>query len=245
MSFYYTMPALPISMASGIKKTPVFNTVRQKSAAGYVSALALQPYPTWQFEFSLDHIQGNESISSSILAKFFGTFMSTCGGASPFLFVDPQNSGVLTDQFGTGNGTTTAFQLSRNINGAVDIVQFTIGSPLIYINGTLNTSWTISATGVITFSSPPAVGAVLTWTGSFYYLCRFSEDTLDSTRSYTVNNGLDQWMIQGVKFQSEFVMGAINGAIAEPGGSSGGFIYVNGVLVGNTSGTITVNGDTI
>jgi hypothetical protein len=52
-------------------------------------------------------------------------------------------------------------------------------------------------------------------------------------------------MIQGVKFQSEFVMGAINGAIAEPGGVSGGFIFVNGVLVGSTSGTITVNGDTL
>jgi hypothetical protein len=52
-------------------------------------------------------------------------------------------------------------------------------------------------------------------------------------------------MIQGVKFQSEFVMGAVNGAIAEPGGISGGFIFVNGVLVGDTSGTITVNGDTL
>ena len=242
---YPIMPQLPISMASGIHKTPVFNTARQKSAAGYVSALALQPYPTWQFEFSLDHIQGNEAAASTILAKFFGVFMSTCGGAIPFLFVDPQNSGVLTDQFGTGNGTTTAFQLSRNINGAVDIVQFVIGSPLIYINGTLTTSYTMSVTGVVTFSTPPAVGAVLTWTGSFYYLCRFSEDTLDSTRSFSINNGLDQWMIQGVKFQSEFVMGAVNGAIAEPGGISGGFIFVNGVLVGDTSGTITVNGDTL
>ena len=103
----------------------------------------------------------------------------------------------------------------------------------------------MSVTGVVTFSTPPAVGAVLTWTGSFYYLCRFSEDTLDSTRSFSINNGLDQWMIQGVKFQSEFVMGAVNGAIAEPGGISGGFIFVNGVLVGDTSGTITVNGDTL
>ena len=211
------MPTLPLSMASGLKKTPLFNTVRQPTVAGITSAVALQPYPRWAFEFSLDHVQGNESAASSVVAQFLGTFMATCGGANQFLFTDPQDNAVINAQFGIGDGTTTVFQLSRNINGAVDIVQNLNGTPTIYVNGTA-TSCTISSTGIVTFGSAPANTAVLSWRGSFYFLCRFNEDTLDSTRTFTVNSGIDQWMFQGIKFTSEFVAAATFGAIAAPGG---------------------------
>jgi uncharacterized protein (TIGR02217 family) len=204
-------------MAAGLKKTPNFNTVRQKGAAGINSAFALKPYCTWDFEFSLDHITGHEHTASSVVAQMLGTFMATAGGAALFLFTDPQDCSVLHAQFGTGNGTTTAFQLSRNIYGYPDIIQNPNGTPTIYVSG-VSTTCSISSTGVVTFSSAPANGAALTWTGYFYYLCRFAEDTLDSVRDFTINSGIDQWMIQGVKFSSEFTYGPY-GAIASPGGA--------------------------
>ena len=38
--------------------------------------------------------------------------------------------------------------------------------------------YTIGATGIVTFVSAPAAAAALTWTGSFYYRCRFDADTM-------------------------------------------------------------------
>lgn len=215
---YPIMPTMPISMASGLKKTPNFNTVRQKSAAGVNSALALKPYPTWSFQFSLDSIVGHEQDAASVVAQFFGTFMATAGGAGLFLFSDPQDNAVTGAQFGVGDGVTTKFQLSRNIYGYPDIIQNTNGTPTIYVGGVVTAPSDISATGVITFATAPATDANLTWTGGFRYLCRFSEDTVDATRSFTINNGLDQWMFSGIKFSSEFAPASTYGAIAAPGG---------------------------
>jgi hypothetical protein len=216
---YPIMPPLPISLAAGIKKSPNWNTVRQKGPAGINSAIALKPYCTWDFEISLDHITGNEATASSVVAQVLGTYMATAGGAGLFLFSDPQSNTVTGAQFGKGDGTSKSFQLSRNIFGYPDIIQCTNGTPSIYVGGTLTAPASISATGIVTFTAAPAIGAVLTWNGSFYYLCRFAEDTIDATRNFTINSGVDHWMIQGVKFSSEFVGGVQTyGNIATPGG---------------------------
>lgn len=212
------MPTMPLSMASGLKKSPNFNTVRQKGSAGINSGIALKPYPTWDFQFSLENIIGHEHTASSVVAQFFGTFMATAGGAGLFLFTDPSDNSVTGAQFGTGDGHTTAFQLSRNIYGSPDIIQNTNGTPTIYVNGAVTAPSDISATGVITFAFAPPSGSVLTWTGSFRYLCRFSEDTVDATRVFSVNNGLDHWMFAGIKFSSEFATASTFGAIAALGG---------------------------
>jgi uncharacterized protein (TIGR02217 family) len=154
------------------------------------------------------------------VALMLGTFMATAGGANLFLFPDPQDNTVTQAQFGVGDGVSTSFQLSRNIYGAVDIIQNVNGVPSIYVEGVLTIPASISLTGVVTFTTAPIAGAVLTWSGRYYYLCRFDEDTLDSTRSFTINSGIDQWMIQGVKFSSEFSPNATTyGIIAAPGGA--------------------------
>jgi hypothetical protein len=215
----YIMPTLPLSMSSGVKKSPVFNTLKQKSAAGITSAIALMPYPCWAFEVSLEHVMGNEALATSIVAQFLGAYMATAGGAALWLFTDPQSNSVANAQFGVGNGTSTAFQLSRNIYGQPDIIQKLNGAPAIYVGGIHNATASVSSTGVVTFTTPPASGAVLTWTGFYFYAVRFSEDTLDAIREFTTNNGNDLWSFNGLKFQSEFVPTSTYGIIASPGGA--------------------------
>jgi hypothetical protein len=215
------MPALPLSMAKGLKKSPNFNSVVQRVAAGRGNAaVSLKPYPTWDFEFDLDHITGNEASASSVFADFTGTYMACNGSTFLFLFTDPQdnavsyaNSGMLdvtaassTPMASVGNGVSTQFQLARSIGGvAWDIIQNLNGSITVKVNGSVVVPASVSSTGVVTFSSAPASSATLQWTGNFYFLCRFEADTLDSTRSFTTNSGTDQWMIGSVKFSSEFV----------------------------------------
>jgi len=215
---YPVMPTMPLSMAAGLKKSPRWNTVRQKGPAGINAAIALMPFCVWDFEFSLDNITGHEHTASSVVAQMLGTFMATAGGAGLFLFADPQDNSVTGAQFGKGDGTSKSFQLSRNIYGYPDIIQNVNGTPSIYVGGTLTAPASITTTGVVTFATAPASGAVLTWTGNFMYACRFAEDTIDATRNFTINNGIDHWMIQGVKFSSEFLPTSTYGIIAAPGG---------------------------
>lgn len=218
---YTIMPTLPLSMAKGFHKSWNFNTVLQKVAAGRGNAsVSLTPYALWDMEVDLDHITGNEALVSSTVAAFMGTMMACQGRNQLFLFTDPQdssisyaNSGMLNVTTGAaapmgtaGDGVSTQFQLARSIGGvAWDVIQNLNGSATVKVNGTVVTAVSISSTGVATFTSAPASGATLQWTGSFYFLCRFSEDTIDATRSYTTNSGTDQWDFISIKFSSEFV----------------------------------------
>lgn len=212
-------PSFPLSMAKGLHKSPNFSgTVLQKTAAGIGSAVSLKPYATWDFEFGMDSVQGNESAASSVVALFFSLLGATMGGANLFLFTDPQDHSVTNMHFGTGNGTTTAFQLSREIGSPVmvDVIQNVNGSPEIFVNGTLKTlgtDYSISSTGVVTFTSAPGNGDAITWTGSFYFACRFAADTADAVRSFTTNSGTDLWDIESIKFSSEFVATSSYGVI--------------------------------
>jgi uncharacterized protein (TIGR02217 family) len=217
---YPIITGFPLSMAKGLKKSPVYNTVIQKVATGRGSAsVSLSPFPTWAFEFDLDSIQGNEALATSTVSKFLGAYMA-CGGRNGlFLFTDPQdnqvsytNSAMLNTASSTmattGDGTTTTFQLCRTIGGvaqALDEIQNVNGTITVKVNGTSTTAFSLSSTGVITFTTAPAAGASLQWSGGFYFLCRFAEDTLDSTRTFTANTGLDLWDISSIKFQSELI----------------------------------------
>lgn len=214
------MPALPISMAKGLHKTPNFdgNYVIKNAAGKGNSSLVVKPFCNWDFDFDMDKVQGNEALATSVVAQFQGTYMACQGTGGLFLFTDPQdntvsyaNSGMLdvtpgsvTPMQSTGSGNTM-FQLARSIGGvAWDIIQNLNGSITVKVNGSVVVPASVSSTGVVTFSSAPAWSATLQWTGNFYYLCRFEENTLDATRSFTTNSGTDQWDFSSIKFSSEF-----------------------------------------
>lgn len=239
---YPVMPQMPLSMAKGLKKNPNFNTVIQPNAAGVgTSSVAIKPYATWDFEWDMDHITGQESLASSVMAQFIGVYMACQGRNNLFQFSDPQDNSVANMQFGVGDGTTTKFQLSRGIGGATDIIQNIVGSIQVFVNSVL-TSVSLSSTGVVTFSGAPALNAVLTWTGSFCFLCRFSADTVDSVRSFTTNSGVDQWDISSVKFSSEFVAAGTSGIVFAGGGTGGGGLTATPQAVQlNPSGPQTIS----
>ena len=86
MSYVIFPSVISPSMAKGLKKTPNFNSVIQKVAAGRGNAaVSLKPYPTFDFEFDLDHIQGNEEAATSVVAALLGTMMACQGRGTTFL----------------------------------------------------------------------------------------------------------------------------------------------------------------
>jgi hypothetical protein len=217
------MSALPISMAKGIKKTMHFNSVVVKTAGQRGNAgVSLSPYPTYNFEFDMDAVQGNEAAATTATEVFKGVFAQTAGAAGLFLFTDPQDSAVsytnsamldvtpgsTTPMAAVGNGVSTVFQLGRLIGGvAYDILQ-NVSITGLKVGATAKFSpgdYTVSSTGVVTFASAPGNNVTLTWVGTFQFLCRFAADEYDATRIYSTNSGTDLWDFAGIKFSSELI----------------------------------------
>lgn len=172
-----------------IKRTPKYATLTQTpvSLRGQLN-ISLTPYPIWEYEIGLGYLRGAIADPTSAVNQIAGFFAAAAGAAGLWLFADPFDSTATAQQFGTGDGSTTAFQMQRPLGAyggvtAYDLIQNLNGTPSIYVNGTLTTPASISATGLVTFSTAPVAGATLTWTGSFYYLCHFTEDTISDLQA--------------------------------------------------------------
>ena len=101
----------------------------------------------------------------------------------------PSQAPAATDQvIGTGAGTTTAFQLVKSyVSGGQTwtrtITKPVAGTVLVAIDGTEQTSgWSVdTTTGIVSFTTAPAAGAVITAGFEFDVPVRFDTDTLDVT----------------------------------------------------------------
>jgi hypothetical protein len=207
---------------NGFKKTPHYETVDQVPAGlRGRSSYTLTPYPTWDFQVDLNYVLGGESIATSVLASFLECYMLCCGGAGRFLFTDPNDSavtltgstvlnvtpGAATPMGQTGDGVSTKFQLARKIKTAPDILQ-NVTVTQVQVNGvnkSLGTDYTLSTSGVINFVTAPASGATITWAGSFQYLCKFTDDTLQDLARVSKNSSGFLWSCSSIAFESVFV----------------------------------------
>lgn len=204
----------------GFHKTPHFESLTQKTAAVRgTSTLALMPYPSWDFSVDLDMVSGGESQVGTILQLFLECFMATCGGGNYFLFTDPNDNtvsnGVMLNvtpaaaspMGQVGDGTSTVFMLARLIGQSPDVLQ-NVSGVAIKVGGVakaLGTDYTISSTGVVTFVTAPANNATITWTGSFQYLCKFTEDTLKDLARVSKNIDGFLWACSSIEFESQIL----------------------------------------
>lgn len=158
-----------------VNKTPAFHNIIQKSVSGKRKALALMSYPLWTFKVSYSFLSDNGTPNDDI-HTLMGFFLARQGNFDDFLF-DDKSDNLATDQtFGVGDGATTQFQLVRNYGGFIEPVLGLKGTPTIKVNGITVVPSTVSTKGKVTFSSPPAAGAMLTWSGGFYYRVAFVQE---------------------------------------------------------------------
>lgn len=156
-------------------KTPQFSTNIKKSVSGYEVRTPSMAYPLWNFSLKYEFLRTDTAISE--LKTLAGFYLQCKGSYETFYFKDLYDYAVTNQNFGVGNGTSKSFQLIRDYGGFIDIIQ----APLNYtinIDGTPTTDFTIE-NGVITFTTAPTTGAVLSWSGEFYFPCRFINDKMD------------------------------------------------------------------
>ncbi len=164
--------------------SPRFSTKIQSAISGRETRAAFMSYPLWDITFSYEFLRNNATYQE--LDTLVGFFLQVKGSWDDFLVSIPNDNSVTSMQFGTGNGTQVAFQLTRTRGAGgfsfVEPVQNVQTITNVKINGVATTAYTINSSGLITFTTAPASSAVITWTGSYYYRCRFTQDTASFDR---------------------------------------------------------------
>jgi uncharacterized protein (TIGR02217 family) len=171
-------------------KTPVWNTKVQTAVSG--RELRASYYQNCRYKFTLMYEVLNAGVKQD-LQNLMGFFNNMQGSFQDFFYIDPSDNLATNANFGTGDGATTAFILTRPLGGsfgngsgpaAFDPVLLNTNQNFtIQVGGSTVTNYTVSL-GVgnlttITFSTPPMLGAALTWSGQYMFRCRFQSDSVE------------------------------------------------------------------
>lgn len=168
-------------------KNPLFSTKTQHATSGKQTRVSYMLYPLWQFTLSYELLRDVAGAYDELNA-IRDFFLQMRGAYDSFLYFDPEDNSVSNIGFGVGDGMATSFQLTRpikaggfiepiqNLNGNPSIYEDTGTGPVLKVPGT---DYTVSALGVVTFTTPPVLGAALTWSGNYYYRCHFLNDSAE------------------------------------------------------------------
>ncbi len=173
-------PALP-GLTYPVKKTPTWSTDVQQSVSGKKTTLARWSYPLYTIEVGYEFLRSDDAFREyQDLLAFYNL---QAGRSGLFRFNDPDDNTVTMQGIAAGDGATTAFQLIRTFGG----LNFAWSDPVfypvtaqIYVDGvlqTINVDYTLSVTGLVTFTDPPEIGDLIAWTGTYNWLVRFDEDS--------------------------------------------------------------------
>jgi uncharacterized protein (TIGR02217 family) len=185
-----TLPTyrLPPDIEEGAQGGPEFATVIQESVSGQEQRVKVWAKCRARYDIGYSVLNSEDPIGSykAVLALFY----AHNGRFRPFRFKDWGDYEVVDATFGTGDGINTVFQLSKlydpsqvllNTPGSLTYrreIYLPSTAPVIKSNGVTVTGYTISTTGLVTFTTPPISGHVLTWSGEFDIPVRFDVDHL-------------------------------------------------------------------
>lgn len=168
-------PDLP-GLTWDITRTPEFSTTMVTGADGGETPIANWAYPLWRWTLVYEILRDD---ATDELRTLMGFFLNRYGKADDFLFDDVTDNAVVGQQLGIGDGSTTGYQCIRAFDGFVEPVKNLKSAPTVYLNGIETTAWTISDSGLITFTAPPASGAIITADLSYYWRVRFDLDAAE------------------------------------------------------------------
>ncbi len=174
----FVYPATP-KYVYPVKRSAEMKTLRQEASSGLEAVASLWLLPIWHWELTYDLMDA--AVAGGEFQTLVDFFLARRGAFDTFLFVDLDDQSVTDQTFGIGNGSTVAFQLNRALiaSGFAEPIYNLNGTPVIKDAGVTKTAgvdYNINATGLVTFTYTPVAGHALTWTGSYYFRCRFEED---------------------------------------------------------------------
>lgn len=176
---------LPEGIEKGSQFSPTFQNVIQEAISGNEQRFAqwTKCRGTGDISYGLLNSTDSDDDFRAIVAIYRACF----GSLLPFRFKDWSDYYVTNENFGTGDGSTLAFQLTKTydpslvllgVAGSVLYVRditLLATTPVIKVDGvtkTVVTDYNI-VNGIVTFTSAPANTKALTWTGEFDVPVRF------------------------------------------------------------------------
>lgn len=207
MTSLLTLPNVNTYPKSGLKiditRTVINNTIIQEATSGKELRANLWSYPRYRFELNFEFLRSASNTNNATLKEYeaiIGFLQAKAGNYDTFLFDCPDDNTATDMRFGTGNGSTTQFQLQRSllpstfwsnppilwpyVGDGFEPVFYTNGTPTIKVNGSTVTPTSISSTGLVTLSSAPANNVPITWSGSYYWKVRVEESEYEFTRIF-------------------------------------------------------------
>jgi uncharacterized protein (TIGR02217 family) len=169
------LPALP-GLSWNVTRRPVWSTRIHTAVSGREARFRRWSYPKWSYRLGYEVLRANAALAE--LQQLVGFFNSHGGSAESWLYEDPNDRQATAQQFGVGDGVKASFQLVRAYGGYTEPVFELDGVPTVFVNGVPQPNFSIVA-GLVTFNTPPAAGAVLTWTGRYFWRVRFLQDQLE------------------------------------------------------------------
>ncbi len=176
---------LPAGIEKGSQFSPTFQNVIQEAISGNEQRFAqwTKCRGTGDISYGLLNSTNSTGDFRAIVAIYRAHF----GSLLPFRFKDWSDYSVIDENFGTGDGVKTQFQLTKTYDPSLILlamagsvlyvrdITLLATTPVIKVDGvtkTVVTDYTIT-NGLVTFTSPPANTKVCTWTGEFDVPVRF------------------------------------------------------------------------
>lgn len=200
-------PELP-GLSWSVTKSPTFQTRIQRAASGRELRALDYPYPLWQFTLSFAFLRDNPEAGLDELRTLLGFYLSSQGAHGTFLFQDPSDQWIANQYLGIGDSSRYTFQLQRTIGtslpggGFAEPIVAPNSIDAIYFDGIVQNQASYSvdpSTGLISFSTPPGTDLVITADFSYWFRCRFTDD------SYNFENFMYRlWQLKKLTFITVF-----------------------------------------
>ncbi|MEN8282386.1 DUF2460 domain-containing protein [Acinetobacter gerneri] len=181
-------PELP-GLEWDLSKKPIFNTKIMESVNGRELRASYQAVPKYEISLSFGFLR--ESKGRNELQQLESFFLERRGAFDSFLYKMPDDN-----QFTcivVGDGQSNRLQLFKNIGEHQEPISHTkpqaSEDPLMWNSSSSKKMWSTSQTdmwhllygigkdGFVDLPTPLALGQQLTVSGTFYYRCRFKEDS--------------------------------------------------------------------
>ena len=169
----------PPKIAYGASGGPEFNTTVAANLAGFEQRNINWPSSRGKWDISTG------IKTQSDMAAVIAFFRARYGKAYGFRFKDWSDYQGIGESIGTGDGSTKIFQLVRNFVSGGYSYQRVIKKPVtgtinVYLNSVLQSSgFTVdTTTGLITFTTAPAIGVLINADFQFDVPARFDTDAL-------------------------------------------------------------------
>ena len=170
-------PQLP-GQGWSVFRRPTFGVQLRTSPSQREVSSILMDKCYYEFDLSYDMLRQRTGFTE--LVQIEGLFLAMRGSYDYFFFTDPSSYRVTNGGIGTGDGSNTVFVLGRNTGPSYfEAVGYLNQMTAVYVDGVEvdPADYRFSAPNIIVFDTAPGDGLAVTATFTYYFLCRFGQDS--------------------------------------------------------------------